>query len=122
TARLALEQDREVFAVPGSPLDPRAEGANSLIQQGARLVTGAADIIEALAGADPSRGRLFEPDWEPEPGPDADEEPADDARGKLLSALSLTPTPVDVLVTQTQLSAAVVQTLLLELDIAGRLE
>src|SRR5687767_6909734 len=54
TARLALEQNREVFAVPGSPLDPRAEGGNALIQEGARLITGAADVIEALRQADPS--------------------------------------------------------------------
>ena len=48
TARLALEQNREVLAVPGSPLDPRAAGANNLIKQGARVVTEAADVIEAV--------------------------------------------------------------------------
>ncbi len=55
TARFALEQGREVFAVPGSPLDPRAEGTNDLIRQGATLCTGAADVIDALrAGAERS--------------------------------------------------------------------
>ncbi|MBY0612309.1 MAG: DNA-processing protein DprA [Beijerinckiaceae bacterium] len=49
TARFALEQNREVFAVPGSPLDPRAEGANDLIRQGATLVTGAQDVVAVLA-------------------------------------------------------------------------
>ena len=48
TARFALEQGREVFAVPGSPLDPRAEGTNDLIKQGATLVTDAADVIAVL--------------------------------------------------------------------------
>ena len=49
TARMALEQNREVFAVPGSPLDPRAAGSNNLLKQGARLVTDAADVIEAMS-------------------------------------------------------------------------
>src|SRR5262249_44343570 len=48
TARFALEQGREVFAVPGSPLDPRAEGTNELIKQGATLVTDAADVSAVL--------------------------------------------------------------------------
>ena len=48
TARLALEQGREVFAVPGSPIDPRAEGTNGLLKQGATLVTEAADVIAVV--------------------------------------------------------------------------
>ena len=52
TARFALEQGREVFAVPGSPIDPRAEGTNGLLKQGATLVTEAADVI-AVVAADP---------------------------------------------------------------------
>ncbi|HTJ59317.1 MAG TPA: DNA-processing protein DprA [Devosiaceae bacterium] len=127
TARLALEQDREVFAVPGSPLDPRAEGSNALIQQGARLVTAAADVLDSLAQADPWRKALFEPDWEPEVG-DSGGDPADatmpshDDRTRLLEALSVTPMPVDELLAATGLSIPAVQTLLLELDIAGRIE
>jgi predicted Rossmann fold nucleotide-binding protein DprA/Smf involved in DNA uptake len=60
TARLALEQGREVFALPGSPLDPRAEGTNSLIKQRATPVTEAADIIAVLRpimGLELSRAR-----------------------------------------------------------------
>ena len=124
TARLALEQNREVFAVPGSPLDPRAEGGNHLIQQGARLVTSAADIVDSLSEADPSRTTLLEPDWEPdfEVTAVADDEPGNDARSRLIEALSPAPTQVDVLIDTTGLAASVVQTLLLELDLAGRIE
>lgn len=127
TARLALEQNREVFAVPGSPLDPRAEGGNALIQQGAKLITSAADIIESLAEADPSRRTLLEPDWEPafgDGGIDAIDAlpPSQDDRSRLLEALSVTPVPVDELLAGTGLSVPAVQTLLLELDLAGRIE
>jgi DNA processing protein len=121
TARLALEQDREVFAVPGSPLDQRSEGGNHLIQQGARLITSADDIVEALGHIDPSRNVLLEPDWAPDmPFDDAD--PTDDDRTKLLEALSVTPTSVDTLITATGLSVGTIQMLLLELDLAGRIE
>ncbi|HTN62620.1 MAG TPA: DNA-processing protein DprA [Devosia sp.] len=124
TARLALEQNRDVFAVPGSPLDPRAEGGNALIQQGAKLITCAADIIETLGSADPARSALFDPDWEP----DFSNEPIDttppsgDATARLLSALSTTPVEVDEIIRQTGLSVSAIQTLLLELDLAGQIE
>ncbi|MBN9347620.1 MAG: DNA-processing protein DprA [Devosia sp.] len=121
TARLALEQNREVFAVPGSPLDQRSEGGNHLIQQGARLVTGAADIVEALGNLDPTRSVLLEPDWAPDM-PFDDSDPTEGDRERLLEALSVTPTSVDALIAATGLSVAVIQTLLLELDLAGRLE
>src|SRR5688500_8915313 len=62
TARLALEQNREVLAVPGSPLDPRAAGSNNLLKQGARLVTQARDVVEVLTPM------LKEPLPTPEPG------------------------------------------------------
>lgn len=123
TARIALEQNREVFAVPGSPLDPRAEGGNALIQQGAKLVTGAADIVETLSEADPSRRMLLEADWMPEIGPGAEiEDPGSDERDRLLSALSVTPVPVDDLIRATRLSVSAMQTLLLGLDLEGRIE
>ena len=68
TARFALEQGREVFAVPGSPLDPRAEGTNGLIKQGATLVTEAADVLAVLQpiiGQRRRAGRCPSPDDEP---------------------------------------------------------
>lgn len=121
TARLALEQNRDVFAVPGSPLDPRAEGGNALIQQGARLITSAADIIEVVATADPARETLFEPDWLPDVD-FVDEPPTAGDRQKLLSALSVTPIPVDDLIATLALPVATMQTLMLELDLDGRIE
>lgn len=122
TARLALEQNRDVFAVPGSPLDPRAEGGNALIQQGARLVTNADDIVEILGGADPGRHALFDPEWQPEGGVTDDAQPAEDERARLLGALSSTPVEVDELIAQTGISPQAMQILLLELDIGGQVE
>ena len=121
TARLALEQDREVFAVPGSPLDPRAEGGNHLIQQGAHLITGAADILETLRHASPPRPSLLEP------GLDllditADRDISGDDLDRLLGVLSVTPVPVDDLVTTSRLPVSTVQALLLTLDLDGRIE
>lgn len=122
TARLALEQDREVFAVPGSPLDPRAEGGNHLIQQGAKLVTGARDIIAELTHADPARLPLFENEMM-EPSPSiTTADPSEDERGRLLTALSHAPTATDLLIETTGIAAPVMQILLLELELAGRIE
>lgn len=119
TARLAGEQGREVFAVPGSPLDPRTEGANALLKQGATLVTEAADIISVI---EPILGRPAEqPVEEPEHMP-AGHEPDDDARSRIIALLGPTPVALDDLVRLSQSSPAVVRTILLELEIAGRLE
>ena len=122
TARMALEQNREVFAVPGFPLDPRAEGGNRLIQDGAKLTTGAGDILEELEGVTSVRPSLAatEPDLfdgldDPAPDPDPDD------RARLVEALSITPVSIDTLVEQTGLSAAGVGMLLLELELAGRI-
>jgi DNA processing protein len=122
TARLALEQNRDVFAVPGSPLDPRAEGGNLLIQQGAKLVTNAQDIIEVIGSADPARSALFDPEWVPEGEMASEAEPAADDRGRVLDALSSTPVGVDELIAETGVAPHAMQVLLLELDIAGLIE
>ncbi|HEV7278209.1 MAG TPA: DNA-processing protein DprA [Devosiaceae bacterium] len=123
TARMALEQDREVFAVPGSPLDPRAEGGNALIQQGARLVTCAADIIDVLREAEPRRWDVPEVNWEAPLSIGEDDTPPGEAeRDRLLAALSVTPVAVDELIAATALSASSLQTLLLGLDLEGRIE
>lgn len=123
TARLAGEQGREVFAVPGSPLDPRAGGANRLLKQGATLVTEVADITDVLA---PILGRppdtALEAEQAPAGSPLAPTEPADDARARIVELLGPTPTPIDDLVRLSGCPAAEVQIVLLELDLAGRLD
>ncbi len=124
TARLALEQGREVMAVPGSPLDPRASGPNRLIRQGATLVEGANDVLDALAeGGRPVLAERRH-QWPTDPVlalPDEDEAPAD-ARESLAQLLGPSPVPVDLLVRQSRLTPAMVATILLELELAGRLE
>jgi DNA processing protein len=117
TARLALEQNREVFAVPGSPLDPRAEGTNALIKQGAVLVTQAEDVIDVLR---PISGQSPMPVEEP-PEPAPLTEPSPDARARITGLLGPTPVAVDDLIRLSGASPATVQTTLLELELAGRL-
>jgi len=120
TARLAGEQGREVFAVPGSPLDPRSEGANGLLKQGATLVTEASDVIAMLA---PILGRALElPAREPEPASPLTAEPGDEERARIIALLGPAPAAVDDLVRLSQTTPAVVRTVLLELEIAGRIE
>ncbi len=120
TARMALEQGREVFAVPGSPLDPRADGTNGLLKQGATLVTEASDVLSVL---EPILGRG--PDLstqEPESGlAGSYDEPDPSVRARIVALLGPTPVTIDDLVRLSGSSPAIVRTVLLELDIAGRL-
>jgi len=117
TARIAAEQGREVFAVPGSPLDPRAAGTNDLIKQGATLTTEASDVVHAL---EPIMGRpigLREPDEEPmAPEPDASD------RARIIDLLGPAPIGLDDVIRMAGTSPAIVRTVLLELELAGRLE
>ena len=119
TARAAADLGREVMAVPGSPLDPRAQGCNQLIREGATLVQNAEDVMEAI---NPMRIRPFRmPDRDftaPETAAEADES----ARKRVAGLLNGTPVPVDELIRQSALPPATVQTVLLELELAGRLE
>jgi DNA processing protein len=122
TARLALEAGREIFAVPGSPIDPRCGGTNRLLKQGANLVTGAADVIEVLT---PILGRPEPPPpvREPPPSEKAIEPQADDAlRARIVELLGPTPVAIDDLVREARATASAVQIVLLELELAGRLE
>lgn len=122
TARYALDQGREVFAVPGSPLDPRAEGTNKLIRDGATLTRTADDVIAVLhpmlENDDPSFLELRE---------ETDGEATSDAigpqsRAAVVEALGPAPVAIDDIITHTGLSSSVVSVILLELDLAGRIE
>lgn len=121
TANLALKQNREVFAVPGSPLDPRAAGPNQLIKQGATLVTEAKDVLDALR---PLHGALH-------PAPpttglrESSSEHVRDLsetdRHVILDALGMAPVETDELIRVTGICSGAVYLVLLELDLAGRL-
>jgi DNA processing protein len=125
TARNAGDFGRQVFAVPGSPLDPRCEGTNGLLKDGATIVTTPQDVLEALRP-------LCEPDlFAPRPGA---REPAEDAstgllappndteRERIADALSQVPAEIDDIVRHTGIAPATVYLVLLELDLAGRIQ
>jgi DNA processing protein len=124
TARFAGDQGREVMAVPGSPLDPRAKGSNQLIRDGATLVQTANDVIEAISGAFPpgaseDRESAFAPASTPVQPSDSE---LSAARADIAEKLGPDPVTVDEIIRQCQLSPAVVSTVLLEMELAGRLE
>jgi DNA processing protein len=118
TARIAAEQGREVFSVPGSPLDPRAAGTNDLIKQGATLITEAADVINAVAPIMERPIELREPDSN-EP---LDFEPETNERARIVGLLGPAPVSLDDLIRMAGASPATVRVVLLELELAGRLE
>ena len=123
TARFALERGREVFAVPGSPLDPRARGTNNLLRQGATLVSGAEDVVAVLDAMRPPR--ITEPPDRPfaaAPMVPPDQAEMERGRGTIRDLLSPTPVEVDELLRQSQLTPAVIITILLELELAGLLQ
>jgi DNA processing protein len=126
TARFALEQGRSVYAVPGHPLDPRAEGTNRLIQKGATMVISADDVLDdlrpqlaptstPLAGGRPRRPRPAQP-------PPMADDVSDTDRASVVAALGPQPVHVDDLLRATGLAIPALQVALLELDLAGRLE
>lgn len=125
TARMAGEQGREVFAVPGSPLDPRAAGTNNLLKQGATLVTAPDDITEALApilgrpvGKTPRELSSNEEQEVPRPLPDIGQT----ERDRVIEALGPSPIDIDEIIRCTGIETRKVHIILLELDLAGRLQ
>jgi len=123
TARFAAEQGRDVFAVPGSPLDPRAHGPNGLIREGATLIQSADDILNELHSLRVSVDNFSAPPRMPPQAADISEEiDTPDIHRRIEAALGTTPAAVDELIRQCQVSPAVLATVLLELELAGRLE
>jgi DNA processing protein len=129
TARFAGEQGREVFAVPGHPLDPRAEGTNQLLKSGATLVTEPRDVLDVLApqlarqhkGLTEDRLASFTPEPAPEPQTTRASEPGDRERERVLAALGPNPIDIDEVVRATALDAREVRIVLMELDLAGEI-
>jgi DNA processing protein len=123
TARLAADHGRDVFAVPGSPLDPRAHGPNSLIRDGAVLVQSVDDILDnlPLTRVGPTQISMGQKSAR-QPIANIAEKDTHSIRQQIESALGAAPAAVDELVRQCQVSAAVVATILMELELAGRLE
>ncbi len=118
TARLAGEMGREVMAVPGSPLDPRAQGGNMLIREGATLVQSAADILEQVRPIDMRAVRSPGDRFAGAPPEDA----SDRDRTAIADLLGPVPVAIDELIRQSRRTPAIVQTVLLELELAGRIE
>ena len=123
TARMALEANREVFAVPGSPADPRASGTNQLLRRGATLVTSATDVIEVLAPMLDKPPVMRETETLKISAAEAEPPLSDDAlRTRLQDLLGPSPVSVDDLLRETNAPAGAMQMALLELELAGRLE
>ncbi len=122
TARMALEQNREVFAVPGPPQDPRVKGANWLIREGAHLTESADDVLQILSGLRAPKlddGRKRNISGAPTPVSDAD---LSKARGAVTNALGFGPTDIDELYRILDHPPQIIAMVLLELELAGRLE
>lgn len=123
TARQALDQGREVFAVPGSPLDPRSEGPNSLIREGAVLVRSADDILEVLGRPEKKdSGLKLSDSYDSQDIEIYGDIDPDDLKSKVLQALGPTPVAIDELVRQCQVPAPSLTTLILEMELEGTVE
>jgi len=123
TARLAGEQGRDVMAVPGSPMDPRASGPNHLIREGATLIRSADDVMETLQNF--SGQALFDihaPQKPFSPAFVAEDDITETQRENLVAQLSFTPCAVDELIRTCHMSVSAAQTILLELELAGRIK
>lgn len=119
TARLANEAGRDVMAVPGFPLDPRAQGCNLLIREGATLVQSVADVLEMMRPITNRKVRTTELEFQPDRSV---ADPSDTERNTVVELLSVAPVQVDEIVRQSGLHPASVQLILLELEISGRIE
>lgn len=122
TARLAGEQGRDVFAVPGSPLDPRAAGTNKLIKDGAVLVTGVSDILNVVSEFPRQASLELRNDWPADHQAAAGDIDTDaEDRRAVVSLLGPAPVDIDDLIRESGCSVQSVTNVLLELEIAGKL-
>ncbi len=126
TARQALDQGREVFAVPGSPLDPRTKGTNDLIRQGATLVESADDILHGLKdmelGEGESKYKMGGPPHEPINPNDFAQNELDQARNEILTLISHTPIQIDQVIREANIPTPIAMTAIFELELAGRID
>lgn len=123
TAKFALEQNKELFVVPGFPLDPRYQGNNYLLKQGAYLLESAEDILEVTASSKIKRLALFEQENEFLSAPKASfaEKELTQARIEIINLVGASPSSVDEIISITQLSAGVILAAIVELELAGRI-
>lgn len=122
TARLAGEQGRDVFAVPGHPFDPRAGGPNKLLKDGAVLVEKAQDILDALHDFSGAPKGLADQPPAPLETAEFDEQEAEDNRERIIGMLGPVPVSVDEIIQTCHVRVGVAQAVLLELELAGRLQ
>lgn len=122
TASCALDQNRDVFAVPGSPLDPRASGTNALIKQGATMVESTADVIAVLNARGPVQIQERSNAYILPPSISMSDAEIETARTQLLELLSFTPIELDVIMRHATVPPQALLTALLELELAGQVE
>jgi DNA processing protein len=118
TARIAGEQGRDVFAVPGSPLDPRAQGTNRLIRDGATLVTSVEHILEALGTLSPTFAAPAAGDLAYDLSSD---QASETDRSRIANLLSPAAVDLDTLIRESGAAPSVVVTVLLEMELAGKI-
>ncbi|MGE0754079.1 MAG: DNA-processing protein DprA, partial [Alphaproteobacteria bacterium] len=122
TAKLALEYNREVLAVPGSPMDPRARGCNLLLKQGAMLAESAQDVLHAISHLRALKLSEMQRPYAGAPPMTDNEDELATARTLVHEKLGMTPVHVDSIIEQTGLPAPIVVTVLLEMELAGMLQ
>ena len=126
TAKIALQQNREIFAVPGFPLDPRYQGTNYLLKQGAHLLESATDIIEVVESSKIKRYSLFEQEnkfltiGKIKKSEEFSEKLLTQARSEIIKLVSVSPTSVDEIISTTKISSTAVLTAIVELELAGK--
>jgi len=126
TAKIALQQSREVFVVPGFPLDPRYQGNNYLLKQGAYLLESAKDILEVLESTEIKRYSLFEQESEildiikTKKTEDLTEKELTQARSEIIKLVTVSPTSIDEIISITKISHTAALTAIVELELAGK--